>query len=195
MLIDRPDLVDSGDFADRQAWFDNRDKLIELLTDWCADRTKEEIFRAGQELRILVTPVNDAADLVGSSQLQEREWFQTVTHPVAGRATLPGFPYVLSATPASIRTSAPILDEGDGFSFQRDRTRYRNRERSELIPPAADDSRAPLRGFRVLELTANWAGPLAARHLADLGAEVIKIEAPDRPATRGGRYPGADPAK
>ena len=29
--------------------------------------------------------------------------------------------------------------------------------------------------------------------MQNLGAEVIKIEAPDRPATRGGRYPGGDP--
>ena len=39
----------------------------------------------------------------------------------------------------------------------------------------------PLEGVRILELGTLLAGPFAARLLADLGAEVIKVEAPDRP--------------
>ena len=35
---------------------------------------------------------------------------------------------------------------------------------------------ALLDGIRVVDLSMGWAGPLAARHLADMGAEVIKVE-------------------
>ena len=39
--------------------------------------------------------------------------------------------------------------------------------------------KAPLEGYRVLDWTVYHQGPLAAAHLADLGAEVIKIEPPE----------------
>jgi crotonobetainyl-CoA:carnitine CoA-transferase CaiB-like acyl-CoA transferase len=35
---------------------------------------------------------------------------------------------------------------------------------------------SPLSGIRIIDLSMGWAGPLACRHLADLGAEVIKVE-------------------
>jgi crotonobetainyl-CoA:carnitine CoA-transferase CaiB-like acyl-CoA transferase len=39
----------------------------------------------------------------------------------------------------------------------------------------------PLEGVRVVELGGLWAAPFAARLLADLGAEVVKLELPGRP--------------
>lgn len=39
----------------------------------------------------------------------------------------------------------------------------------------------PLRNIRVIDLTMGWAGPLAARTLADFGAEVIKVEGTQYP--------------
>jgi crotonobetainyl-CoA:carnitine CoA-transferase CaiB-like acyl-CoA transferase len=43
---------------------------------------------------------------------------------------------------------------------------------------------APLAGLRVLELARILAGPWAGQTLADLGAEVIKVEAPEGDDTR-----------
>ena len=54
------------------------------------------------------------------------------------------------------------------------------------------ETRLPLSRFKVIDLTAHRAGPTCVRHLADWGAQVVKIEQPavgsDRDAAAGNRH-------
>lgn len=181
LLIGRPDLLEKRppltSLEQRMAF---SAQLMPHLAEWAKTRHKAEIYEAAQELRIAVAPVSSVPDLLVQPQLLERGFFRRVDHTSGVSLTLPGMPYRLSE-----RTGA--LDKDSSGA---DLSPFWMAGSIEAAGNAGKESSGPLEGLRVLEVTANWAGPLAARHLADLGAEVIKVEWPRRPATRAAHYAG-----
>jgi formyl-CoA transferase len=58
-------------------------------------------------------------------------------------------------------------------------------DKDTFFSQARSDRTGPIDGLRVLECTTTWAGPMAGCVLADLGADVIKVELPDGEVSRG----------
>jgi crotonobetainyl-CoA:carnitine CoA-transferase CaiB-like acyl-CoA transferase len=56
----------------------------------------------------------------------------------------------------------------------------RNLARVHPVEEARSTSQPPLAGVRILELGSFVAAPMAARIIADFGADVVKVEPPDR---------------
>lgn len=66
---------------------------------------------------------------------------------------------------------------GNGPGFEAPAMPFRLHARGTGATPVRTGGAAgPLAGLRVLDLSMGWSGPLAGRHFADLGAEVIKVE-------------------
>lgn len=189
ILIDQPHLMDDPRWADAAGWAQHNPVIYGMVSDWCSSRTRREIISAAQELRIACAPVNDVSDLARSQQLRERGWWLGVDREAYGVPRLPGFPYRFTATPPTLSRPSPR------------RGQHNSEIESELdqlpgVPQqvgVAPRNYRLLQGIRVVEVTNNWAGPVAGRHLGDMGADVIKVESPTRPATRGGIWPNNDP--
>jgi crotonobetainyl-CoA:carnitine CoA-transferase CaiB-like acyl-CoA transferase len=176
VMIDRPDLGDENLTVDIPTWGANIPRIFEAVAAWAEDKTVAEIVELGQLLRVAVTPVLDGTGVLADEQLEARDWWER-----EGDIAYPGQPYKLSATPSMRRGPAPAIGAQSGTGPP---------AAARVPAPATVAAGPPLDGLRIIEVTTNWAGPVAGRFLADLGADSVKVEWATRPATRALFWPG-----
>jgi crotonobetainyl-CoA:carnitine CoA-transferase CaiB-like acyl-CoA transferase len=125
-------------------------------------------------MRIPVAEVGNGANLPHFEHLVAGGWFTINAHGF----TQPSVPYRLGG-------GAEPRPFGVAPGVGRDTGRHRARIAGTAPRPAASsiepDPPLPLRGIRVLDLTAFWAGPLIGHACAILGAEVIHVESTKQP--------------
>ncbi|HUV51826.1 MAG TPA: CoA transferase, partial [Dehalococcoidia bacterium] len=87
-----------------------RDMVNVLVMEFTDKLTGREIFLEGQKRKVVVMPVNDVPSLVNDTQLNSRNFWVTLDHPVVGKLKYPKGALYSDAIGAPTK-AAPLLGE------------------------------------------------------------------------------------
>ena len=105
-LLGRPELGEDARFATHHARGENEDLLDELIGEWAARHTAQELDRIVNEAGVVCAPVYDAADVYADPYFRERELLVSYEDEVHGTVTVPGVVPRLTGTPGRVRQPA-----------------------------------------------------------------------------------------
>ena len=175
-LLGNPDWTEDPRYRDRRAMSDQYPEEAEsLIAPWFKEHNKDEILQLCLENRIPCAPVLTMDEALESPHLLARRWFREIDHPRVGTLKYPGPPMRLHGSPLKVSGPAPMLGEhsddvlDDLAAPSPHPLPSRERGATAKTPMALQD-------VRVVDLGSAWAGPMAGQLLADMGAEVIKVE-------------------
>ncbi|MGO9060682.1 MAG: CaiB/BaiF CoA transferase family protein [Candidatus Binataceae bacterium] len=193
-LLGDPEWGHDEIFKDRISRAKHVDAMRMLLEDVTRQWPVRDLYHAAQKLSLPVAPVNRMADVYGDEQLRARNFFVPIPHDdPRGRDLIgPGIPYKFSAIRSPSEKRAPHLGEHDR---EIRRLAVRSEVKQFSAPrssPRLDPATLPLSGIHVLDFSWIWAGPFCTMQLAQLGADVIRIESARRPCLFRALPPYAD---
>ena len=105
-IMGKPELGEDERFATHHARGEHEDLLDEIIGEFAADHTADELDRIINEGGVVCAPVYTAEDVYKDPHFAERELLVPLTDEVHGEITVPGVVPKLSRTPGSIRQAA-----------------------------------------------------------------------------------------
>ena len=175
-LLGLPDLALNPEYQSSMARLNAAHIIEPRILEALSNKSAEDLFYQGQDKRIPLARVPTMAELFSVDQYRERQVFSEFTSEGI-QFEGPSCPFRLMETPpkmggevSRLGADNALWDHGTSQDFGPNKSGFSSSIDKTSPPPA------PLEGVTIVDLSMGWAGPLATRNLADLGAKVIKVE-------------------